>query len=575
MSNDQLGWAALINPKPYDFSGLSKLADMWQAQNNADRQYGLQERRIGMDQQRLDLEKRQSDLAFTNATERRAAFDAWIKSGKGLPPNLRGVVAAGGYENAPHLVGPLLQHAEQAANQAAMGRLSRGILEGLGLTGAQAGGGAAARPATPSSGAPVAPVAPAAPAVAPPEASGTVPADPSVPSPAPVPAAPVPAAPVAPAPRQAQAVPATGQPPAVRPAQGAPIAPDDLRTPAPRVATQPEDQQRVRMSQQQYQQTRLRLMSDPAFLRLNPQQQQTVLGMLEMAGPAKKRIEKLGDEFVEVSDDASVPPRVVYRSDKPTTEQQNYNFYVDQEKAAGRTPTNFETWSRDNKRAGATTLGENESEKQMAKASVEAFDLAQKAASDASRRVTMYGQMLGAMEGFVPGATAEARLAAMSVLKDLGLIKGDNVAPGEAFRSVQRRLELAATPKGQGQITENERFLIREQIPTIATSPEGVRLIIQMLHRLDQYDMQVAKIWRDNVKAHGGRPNYLAASEAITQLGPPLTQQEQEFLNRQGTVPRAQPQQQGQLPRVSPEEAAKLPKGTRFIGADGNEYVRQ
>ncbi len=38
----------------------------------------------------------------------------------------------------------------------------------------------------------------------------------------------------------------------------------------------------------------------------------------------------------------------------------------------------------------------------------------------------------------------------------------DGVAEGEVMRQIQRQLELAATPKGQGQITENERKLIRD-----------------------------------------------------------------------------------------------------------------
>lgn len=171
-------------------------------------------------------------------------------------------------------------------------------------------------------------------------------------------------------------------------------------------------------------------------------------------------------------------------------------------------------------------------DKEMTKRGAEQFDVAQGAAREATKRIAGYGQMAQAMEGFKPGATAEVQLEASKFFKDLGVIEGENVPPAEMFKAVQRRLELLATPKGQGQITENERKLIRETIPSITTSPEGVQQILGMLERLDRYDIEVAKIWRENARKNGGVPNYVEVSEEIMSLPPPMTPQEEAALVR-------------------------------------------
>jgi hypothetical protein len=185
----------------------------------------------------------------------------------------------------------------------------------------------------------------------------------------------------------------------------------------------------------------------------------------------------------------------------------------------------------------------------FAKKGVEAFDAAQTASRDATKRVAVYGQMAEAMKGFEPGATAELRLRAAQIAKDIGIpVDANGVASGETFKAAQRKLELAATPRGQGQITENERTLIREQIPQLATSPGGVVKITQMLDRLDRYDMQVAKLYRDNARKNGGKVNYLDVLDDIEKLGPPLSEAEMSSLQsvRQGEVPRNAPAQGGQ-----------------------------
>lgn len=230
---------------------------------------------------------------------------------------------------------------------------------------------------------------------------------------------------------------------------------------------------------------------------------------------------------------------------KPTDAIRNYQYYVQQESAAGRAPKNMDQWQTDQKKAGATSIGiDTKGQAGMQTKAIEGFDTAIKAGTDANRRIASYGQMTEAMKGFTPGATAEGRMKAKSILKDMGLIEGTDVPDAEAFKRVQRQLEIQATPKGQGQITENERVLIREMIPQIGNSPEGIAKIIGQLKQLDDYDLKVAEIYRNNARKNGGAPNFLDVSDEIAALGPPMTDAQmgalKSTLGQKGATP-AQP----------------------------------
>jgi hypothetical protein len=218
----------------------------------------------------------------------------------------------------------------------------------------------------------------------------------------------------------------------------------------------------------------------------------------------------------------------------------------DRAKARGETTKSFPEFDRERRQASAQSITlstEKKGQELMIGEAVKGFEKAQSASGDATKRIAGYGQMAQAMQGFTPGATAEVRLKAKALLKDLNIIGDVGVSDAEAFQRVQRRLELAATPRGQGQITENERVLIRETIPAMTNSPEAIVKTIQMLDRLDRYEIQVAEIYRNNARKNGGVPNYLEISESVAQLGPPMTEDEKAALMdiKEGAKPR-QPQ---------------------------------
>lgn len=136
---------------------------------------------------------------------------------------------------------------------------------------------------------------------------------------------------------------------------------------------------------------------------------------------------------------------------------------------------------------------------------------------DAGRRERLFQRAEQAMQSFSPGQLADRRLWLGGLASQMGL-RVDGQGEGEVLRAVQRQLELAATPRGQGQITENERSLIRDTIPVLLSTPQGAREAMNLLRRLDAYDTQIARIYRENARRNGGQPNPVTVREEIAQF---------------------------------------------------------
>lgn len=181
-------------------------------------------------------------------------------------------------------------------------------------------------------------------------------------------------------------------------------------------------------------------------------------------------------------------------------------------------------------KAGIQARGAAQTE--MYKAGQKALDTAHDAVRGANQRAPYYGSMLAATEGFKPGATAEMRLAASQYLRDLGVIKGDNVPQGEQLKLAGERLAFLAVPPNQGSWSNIERQSLKSSIPGMATTAEGLAEAIKLMQQLDDYDRKVSTIHRQVADKNGGLPNLLEAQRQVEALGPPLSAQQEAALER-------------------------------------------
>lgn len=195
----------------------------------------------------------------------------------------------------------------------------------------------------------------------------------------------------------------------------------------------------------------------------------------------------------------------------------------------------------------------------------DAWNTAEQNVQDAGRRATLLRRAEDAFTRFQPGALAERRLWLGGLARELG-IRSPSTSEGEVLQQVQRQLELAATPRGQGAITENERALVRQAVPILLSTPEGARSAIGLIRQLDDYETQIARIYRENARRHGGTPDPVTVrseiADFVTQNQPP---------DVQAVIDQFSPQQQpAAAPGVSAEPpAAAQPQRPRARNAQG------
>ncbi|HYH17891.1 MAG TPA: lytic transglycosylase domain-containing protein [Azospirillum sp.] len=189
--------------------------------------------------------------------------------------------------------------------------------------------------------------------------------------------------------------------------------------------------------------------------------------------------------------------------------------------------------------------GEKKGAEKLYTDAAEGFAGAQAADRAADKNAMLYNQLETALNEFKPGALAEYRLKFGKVLSDLGVPVDSALDQGELAKAIGRRLELVAagTMKGQGQITENERLMLREALPSLTTTLEGNKQIMNMLRRLDSYDKQVAQAYRDNAKRNGGIVDPVSVAEDLAKLGPALSESDYVLLQggKRGPAPAGLP----------------------------------
>lgn len=138
----------------------------------------------------------------------------------------------------------------------------------------------------------------------------------------------------------------------------------------------------------------------------------------------------------------------------------------------------------------------------------------------ANKREANFQNFETAMQSFDPGIDANVRMRAAQAFNALGM--KTNAPQAELMLKIQRENELANTPRGQGQITENERALIRDANNLMGSTPQGARLVMAATRQADAYDRKVFELMTNSAKQNGGAPNPVEVSQALAQLGPVL-----------------------------------------------------
>lgn len=254
---------------------------------------------------------------------------------------------------------------------------------------------------------------------------------------------------------------------------------------------------------------------------------------------------------------------------KMTDQQRNYNFYSQQEQAAGRAPQSFNDWQIGQRKAGATnvnvdTKGDNKFAETAATSIAKRFEGIIAEGDTAQGDVALLGQLdeLGKMIGTGAGAAAQKWLA------DRGVKVGENVGAVEAYGAIIDKLTPAQRIPGSGATSDYDARMFKGSLPSLMNTPQGNAILSETLQSLAQSKINRAVI------AERALNREITPGEAVKQLRAlpdPMARFREarknnpELFSRSAQKPVSASPPAAPVRITSPADAANLPKGTRII----------
>jgi hypothetical protein len=183
-----------------------------------------------------------------------------------------------------------------------------------------------------------------------------------------------------------------------------------------------------------------------------------------------------------------------FKTQDPTSDQQNYQAYVNDEMKAGRAPISFNDWRLQGKRAGATQVnvgaGENEFDKAIAKGQADMFGEMAKDAITARSDISRIGALRSNIEqlpgGFLGGAQALAN--------QYGIKIGPNASNVEAANAIISQLVPTQRVPGSGTTSDRDLELFKASLPRLSNTREGNALILDTMEGMARYKQAQGEI---------------------------------------------------------------------------------
>ncbi|TCR65437.1 hypothetical protein [Bosea sp. BK604] len=249
----------------------------------------------------------------------------------------------------------------------------------------------------------------------------------------------------------------------------------------------------------------------------------------------------------------------------PTDAVRNYRFYRQEEQAAGRKPMGFQEFRRSTGPRTTSRMpeGETEYDKQAAKDFAEMNRDLIKGAQFANQKIATLNRLetLLTSPSVHTGAGAQMALQAARLGKSVFGIETEGLGPSEAINAIanQFALELRNPSGGAGMpgaLAGRDRDFLMSSTPGLERDPEGNRLLIDYMRRINQRSVEVERMRRDYV-----RTNKRLDEGFFDKLA--------EFSEKNPLFPEAHKADEGPRKVSSPEQLKGLPSGTIFIDPNG------
>jgi hypothetical protein len=173
---------------------------------------------------------------------------------------------------------------------------------------------------------------------------------------------------------------------------------------------------------------------------------------------------------------------------KPTDDMREYNFYVEQTKAAGGQPVSFDAYMKGMKEAGrsnnsVTFAGDNAFQKKVGEKQAEMYiglttDGLQ-AQSDLAKITELRQRLASSPGGLLTGLQQYA--------SSLGIPLGENVSDIQAAQAIINQLVPQQRPAGAGTMSDRDVELFKQSLPSLMNTPAGNKMILDTMEAMAQY----------------------------------------------------------------------------------------
>lgn len=249
----------------------------------------------------------------------------------------------------------------------------------------------------------------------------------------------------------------------------------------------------------------------------------------EVNAPAKRDTSVINGRLVDNQTGKAIaefPDKV-----KPTTNQQDYEYYEQREKSAGRQPLGPLEWEQAQRKAGATNVTTNVGEgdkfyENLDRKNAETFA----AMSDAGIQARSKLGQINRLEGLFNNVPQGAEGAFKKIAGDWGIPIGDGTSDIQAASALLEKMVPDQRPPGSGTMSDADIKMFRASLPRIINQPGGNQLIFQTMRGIAQYEAQMGEI-ADQVADRAIKP--AEARKLIRELKNPL----EDFKIPEGSTP--------------------------------------
>ena len=216
--------------------------------------------------------------------------------------------------------------------------------------------------------------------------------------------------------------------------------------------------------------------------------------------------------------------------EKPTGEVAEYQFYAEQERAAGREPEPFGSWTRNNKRAGASSTNvnmpyDNKWAQATAENDAKRIDALRTSADSARGALRSVARLRQLNPGAASGGTAEARMTAANILNGLGFSIDPKLAATQEFDAIASRMVIDSLGGSLGTGFSNaDRDFVTRTVPQIGHSMEARTALLNFME--GKFNQQVQDY--NQADAYARKNNGLAGynpNPPVTKVYNPITGQ--------------------------------------------------